>query len=232
MAEPMREAYRVVVSPDGRELYVSYGGLYKDTGAIMQVWDADTGEVLRGMPSVISRAATWSPDGSHVAAIWPSHGREVNNDGEVVAEASKGGVQVISTRTGEKSPLRHLENNKGMHPPWGRIEEPLIYLFYWNALLGALRAYDRDTGEVLSELEIHGLTGLDMAGKPEVAVLEGGKLIAVSVVERLPPIVYHWPNSVVEQEQGYVVLIDVMQRREVSRTRVGERCTNAVVAYE
>ena len=232
MAEPMREAYRVVVSPDGRELYVSYGRLYKDTGAIMQVWDADTGEILRGLPSVISRAATWSPDGSHVAAIWPSRGREVNKEGEVVAEASKGGVQVISTRTGEKSPLRHLENNKGMHPPWGRIEEPLVYLFYWNALLGAVRAYDRDTGEVLSELEMHQLTGLHMAGTPSIAVLKGGKLIAVSVVDRVMPDETPSSNNGGETEQGYVVLIDVMERREVTRARVGERCTNAVVAYE
>ena len=225
------EAYRVVVSPDGRELYVSYMGL-SDTGAIMQAWDADTGEVLRGLPSFISRGATWSPDGSHVAAIWPSRGREVNKEGEVVAEASKGGVQVISTRTGEKSPLRHLENNKGMHPPWGRIEEPLIYLFYWNVDLGAVGAYDRDTGEVLSELEVHRLTGLHMAGKPSIAVLEGGRLIAVAAVKRTEAPESYPPRSLGFKREGYVVLIDVMERREVTRTRVGERCTNAVVAYE
>jgi len=225
------EAYRVIVSPDGSDLYVSYSGL-SDTGAIMQVWDAETGKILRGLPSVISRAATWSPDGNHVGAIWPSHDREVNKDGDLVNKSSRGGVRVISTRTGEKSPLQHLEDNKGLHPPWGRIDEPLIYLFYWNALLGALRVYDRDTGEVLSELEIHGLTGLDMAGKPEVAVLEGGRLIAVSAVERTMPNESPSPNSGVRQERGYVVLIDVMERREVSRTQVGARCSNAVVAYE
>jgi len=71
-----------------------------------------------------------------------------------------------------------------------------------------------------------------MAGKPEVAVLEGGKLIAVSAVERVMPDEAPSANNEGETEQGYVVLIDVMDRREVSRTRVGARCSNAVVAYE
>ncbi len=118
------------VSPDGRELYVSYGGLYKDSGAIMQVWDADTGEVLRGMPTVIESHYEWSADGAHVAEIWPGGDRESVLDGKVIVKKRKGGVSVRSALTGEKLSLRRLEDNKGMHPPWGRIEEPLIYLFY------------------------------------------------------------------------------------------------------
>ncbi len=228
----MREAYKVIVSPDGRELYVSYGGLYKDTGAIMQVWDADTGEVLRGLPTVIESHYEWSVDGAHVAEIWPGGDRESVLDGKVIVKKRKGGVSVRSALTGEKLSLRRLEDNKGMHPPWGRIEEPLIYLFPRNTDLGEVRVFDRDTGRMISRFKVRELTGLHMAGSPEIAVLKGGKLIAVSVVERLPPIVYHWPNSVVTQEQGYVVLIDVMQQREVSRIQVGARCTNAVVAYE
>jgi len=225
----MPEAYRVIVSPDGRELYVSYGGLYKDTGAIMQAWDADTGEILRGLRWPIPGVPEWSPDGDYVAHIWPSHDRKVYEDGEAVTKARKGGVSVINMRTNE----RRLEDNKGLHPPWGRIEEPLVHLFdrvYMED--GEVGVYDRDTGEALSELEIRQLTGLTLAGSPAIAVLEGGRLIAVSAVEQLPPIVYHWPNSVVSQERGYVVLVDVMERREVSRTQVGARCSNAVVAYE
>lgn len=231
MAKPMREAYTVIVSPDGSELYVSYGRL-SDTGMLLQAWDADTGEILRGMPSFIPRHATWSPDGNHVASIWPSHGRKINEDGEVVAEANKGGVSIINTQTGGKSLLRHLESNKGMHPPWGHIEEPLIYLFYWNAGLGEVGVYDRDTGEVISQLEVHRLTGLDMGDNPDIAVLEGGRLIAVSTAKRMTADDSLSPVSVAEQEQGYVVLIDVLEQREITRTRVGARCTNAVVAYE
>jgi len=204
----------------------------KDTGAIMQVWDADTGEVLRGMPTVIESHYEWSADGAHVAEIWPGGDRESVLDGKVIVKKRKGGVSVRSALTGEKLSLRRLEDNKGMHPPWGRIEEPLIYLFPRNKDLGEARVFDRDTGRMISRFKVRELTGLHMAGSPEIAVLKGGKLIAASVVEQLPPIVYHWPNSVVEQEQGYVVLIDVMERREITRTRVGARCTNAVVAYE
>ena len=228
----MPEAYSVIVSPDGRELYVSYGGL-SDTGMLAEVWDADTGEILRGLPSVISSEDPWSPDGNHVAVIWPSYDGEASKRGNIADAAFRGGVEVISTQTGEKSPARHLENNKGMHPPWGRIEGPLIYLFPWNMDSGELRVYDRDTGEVLSELEIRQLTGLRLGGgRPEVAALEGGRLIAVSVVDRVMPDEAPLSNNGGETEQGYVVLIDVMERREVTRTRVGERCTNAVVAYE
>jgi len=92
--------------------------------------------------------------------------------------------------------------------------------------------YDRDTGEVLSKLGIRQLTGLALAGNPAIAVLEGGRLIAVAAVKRTEAEESYPPRSLGFRREGYVVLIDVMDRREVSRTRVGARCTNAVVAYE
>jgi len=227
----MREAYSVIVSPDGSELYMSYGRL-SDTGMLTEVWDADTGEVLRGLPTPIRSHYSWSPDGDRLASIWPSYDPAAERDWDVADVAFSGGIGVISTQSGEKSPLRHLEDNKGMHPPWGRIDEPFVYLFPGNSHLGMVRMYDRDTGEVLSELEVRQLTGLMPDGSPEIAVLEGGRLIAVSAFERTAPVELKSPLSVAEQEQSYVVLIDVLERREITRTQVGSRCTNAVVAYE
>ncbi len=229
----MREAYKVIVSPDGRELYVSYGGLYKDTGMLVEVWDADTGEALRLLPHPIGSRDAWSPDGDYVAEIWSGGDREIDQDGKIIVKKRKGGVSVSSTRTAERLAPKYLEDNKGMHPPWGRIEEPLIYLFPRNTDLGEVRVFDRDTGRMISRFKVRELTGLNLhLGKPEIAVLEGGGLIAVSAVKRTEAPESYPPRSLGFKRVCYVVLIDVMERREVSRTRVGERCTNAVVAYE
>ena len=225
------EVYKVLVSPDGDELYVSYGGL-SDTGALLEVWDANTGEVLRGLPAVIDSNDEWSPDGNHVAVIWPSYEREVNRDGKVTTKTWQGGVVLISTRTGEKSPARRLEDNKNLHPPWGRIDEPYIHFYPYNMRSGDLRIFDRDSGEMISRLRISQLTGLEVGGNPAVAALEGGRLIAVSAVKRMKAPESYPPRSLGWRREGYVLLIDVMDRREITRTRVGERCTNVVVAYE
>ena len=98
----MPEAYSVIVSPDGRELYVSYGGL-SDTGMLAEVWDADTGEILRGLPSVISSEDPWSPDGNHVAVIWPSY------DGKP-ASAATSPTQPLGA--GLRSSVRKREKNR------------------------------------------------------------------------------------------------------------------------
>ncbi len=228
-----REVYGIVVSPDGNELYVSYGWLYEETGANMQVWDADTGEILRGLPNFIESHYEWSPDGDYVAQIWPSHDRRVYEDGEAVTKARKGGVRVINMRTDERFGTDYLEDNESLHPPWGRIEEPLVHLFDRAYMEDEeVGVYDRDTGEALSKLGIRQLTGLTLAGNPAIAVLEGGRLIAVAAVKRTEAPESYPPRSLGFRREGYVVLIDVMERREVSRTRVGARCTNAVVAYE
>ncbi|MCY4156685.1 MAG: hypothetical protein OXF66_04520 [Gammaproteobacteria bacterium] len=230
MAEAMREAYKVIVSPDGRELYVSYGGL-SDTGMLVEVWDADTGETLRTLPHAIESRDEWSPNGDYVAEIWPGGDREIDQDGNVIVKKRKGGVSVSSTQTEERLAPKYLEENKGMHPPWGRIEEPLIYLFPRNMSLGEIRVFDRDIGSMISQFKVRELTGLDL-GKPSIAVLEGGRQIAVSAVKRTEAPESYPPRSLGFKREGYVVLIDVMDRREVTRTRVGARCTNAVVAYE
>jgi len=226
----MPEAYRVIVSPDGRELYVSYGGL-SDTGMLVEVWDADTGEALRLLPHAIGSRDAWSPNGDYVAEIWPGGDREIDQHGNVIVKKRKGGVSVSSTQTEERLAPKYLEDNKGMHPPWGRIEEPLIYLFPRNMSLGEVRVFDRDTGRMISQFKVRELTGLDLSW-PEIAVLEGGRLIAVAAVKRTEAEESYPPRSLGFRREGYVVLIDVMERREVSRTQVGARCTNAVVAYE
>ena len=216
----IQSAYRIFVSPDGNELYVGHGGLH-ETKMLTEVWNASTGEVLRQLPTSIPRIHEWSPDGHYVAAIWPSREREVNKDGETTIEKRKGGIRVRSTQTGEKFAPEYLEDNKGLHPPWGRIDEPFIYLSSREWELGKLYAYDRDTGKIISQLEIHQLTGMSLGENAELALLDKGRLIAVSTAKRMEHTESRSGVSGEADIQGYVVLIDVIDRREITRTRVG-----------
>ena len=79
-----------------------------------------------------------------------------------------------------------------------------------------VRVYDRDTGEILSKFNIHDLTGLELWSDP--ASLKMGRLIAASMTTF--------------DKQGYIVLIDVIDQRVITRTKVGLECTNSVIAYE
>ena len=226
----IREAYQVVVSPTGNELYVSYSGL-SETGALTEAWSANNGEVVRSLATPIRSHYSWSPDGSRVASIWPSSERERIENGSMIVEKLPAGVGIVNTRTGEKEGITYLEGNKGLHPPWGRIDEPFIYLSSREVGLGKLRAYDRDTGEIISQLDLRQLTGMTLAGSPEFAALDEGRLIAVSTEQRMEPAESSSDPGQLNT-QGYVVLIDLIGRREITRTRVGARCTNTVVAYE
>ena len=208
----VRDAYYSFVSPNGKELYVAHAGL-ADSGYLMAVWEAETGAVLRLLPIGIRSFYSWSPDGNYVAEIWPSAQRQRVKDGNTVVEELPGGVSVLDTRTGKEAGLTYLENNKGMHPPWGRIDEPFIHFSRRNP--GLVRVYDRDTGKILSRFDLHALTGLEYWRDP--AILKKGRLIAATMTN------FH--------KQGYIVLIDVLDGMEITRTKVGEQCTNPVVAY-
>ncbi len=218
------EAYVIVVSPDGNELYVMHGGLARSK-FLTAVWNAHTGETLRLLPTGISSEnRVWSPDGNYLVQRWPSQEREEEEDGQ-------GGMSVRNTQTGQKV-TTYLENGEGMHPPWGRINEPFIY--FSPRERGVVRVYDRDTGEIISEFDIQELTGLQLQSSPmgdRSSVLKGGRLLAVAM--RTDQSQRLWDgNEAGWDYPSYIVLIDVLEQREITRTQVGLRCSNAVVAYE
>ncbi len=225
------EAYRVIVSPDGNELYVAHGGL-ATSSFLISVWDGETGEVLRHLSTPIESDYLWSADGYLVAEIWPSGKREISANENGVTKEWKGGTSVRSTQTGKQITIKHLKDNQGMHPPWGRINEPFIY--FPSRELGVVRVYDRDTGEIISEFDIQELTGLQLQSSPmgdRSAVLKGGRLLAVAM--RTDQSQRLWDgNEAGSDYPSYIVLIDMLEQREITRTQVGLRCSNAVVAYE
>ncbi len=225
------EAYNIVVSPDGNELYVAHGGL-ATSSFLTSVWDADTGVVLRQLPTGISGDYhPWSNDGRQVANRWPSYTWEEEQDGRIATKVRPGGLTIRDVQTGQQI-TTYPEDAEGLHPPWGRIDEPLTFNnpMQWEMM----HIHDRDTGEIISEFDIQELTGLQLQSNPigdRSAVLKGGRLLAVAM--RTDQSQRLWDgNEAGSDYPSYIVLIDMLEQREITRTQVGLRCSNAVVAYE
>ncbi len=233
------EVYMTVVSPDGNELYVMHGGMPE--GKLRAVWNADTGEVLRDLESYIRPKDVWSPDGRLAAGVWPTQERNIKNNGVPTIEKVRAGVDVRDVQTGKRISLTYLEDGKGLHPPWGRLEGPLIRV---GANSGEVRAYDRDTGDIISEFNIKELTGLRMGESGtwvEPDVLDDKQTIVLDMVcyspvdekVKLNCDFSTWDDwRIPKLKRSYVVVVDVLQQNEASRTEVGMHCTNPVVAYE
>lgn len=210
------EVYQVVLSPEGNELYVMHGGMSE--GMLRTVWDAETGEVLRELEMYVRPTDVWSPDGRYVAGIWPNRPEIAGSGGETVTEKSRAGFDVRDVHTGKRVSLTWLEDGKGLHPPWNRIEGPLIQLHGTGRIL----AHDRDTGDVVADFNVEQLTGLNNFG---------------GVLWFNPPVLDDHQTMVLtmfdsDVEHTYVVAIDVLRQTEVSRTEFGANCTNPVTAYE
>jgi len=210
------EVYQIAVSPDGNELYVMHGGMSE--GMLGAVWDAGTGNLLRELERPVQQADIWSPDGQYVARVMPSRERKREQDGRITVERIPARVDVLDVLTGRRVSLAYPENGKMLHPPWGHAEGPLVRV----RGSGSALAYDRDSGEVVSDFNVDQLTGLSMfAGVTWYAppVLDDHRTIVLSMYDS-------------HASRVFVVAIDALKQTEVSRTQVGARCTNAVVAYE
>ena len=230
------EVYEFTVSPDGRELYLSHGGLV-ETEHVTEVWDARTGQVLRRLIQITPDARAWSPDGSLVAGFWAADEQETVEPGLVTIYRNQGGVSLRDAKSLEVLSVNYVEDNRGLQPPWGRIERPFIYR---HRSAGETRVYDRDSGEVLRTLDLNELVKIPGASLVHLngvwsevnslPVLENPAWVPLSVTAQ-----FHessTPNSYSGHQQGYVVLIDILETREATPIKVGVKCSNAVVAYE
>ena len=233
------EVYQIAVSPDGDELYVGHGAMSE--GTLTAVWNADTGKVLRELATYVDPGDVWSPDGRYVAGIWPSRERIVETNGVPMIETVHAGVDVRDVQTGRRVSLTYLEDGRGLQPPWGKLKGPLIRV---DAKTGEVRTYDRDAGDIVSEFNIKELTGLRMGEggtwvQPDT--LEDKEMIVLDMVcyEPLDESVTldcdfsTWSDwRIPKLRRTYVVVVNVIQQRELSRTEVGMHCTNPVVVAE
>ena len=232
------EIYRLVVSPDGEELYLSHGGLV-ETEYPTEVWDASTGQVLRRLRQIPPGSRAWSPDGTRVAGFWAETEGGKTSEGGATVAPTPGGVVVKSATSLEVLSRSYLQGNRGLQPPWGRIDRPFIGE---RLSLAEPRVYDRDTGEYLGSLNLNDLVKIPGASHvylngrwPEInslPVLENPTEVPISVTavfegEDLPENIRGGGH-----ERSYLLLLDILESREVWRIEVGVRCSNAVVAYE
>ena len=107
-AQKGAEAYDIVVSPDGDDLYVSHGGL----DGSRSVLDATTGGAKRKLPILVRRGYTvFSQDGRYAWNFRPYREweDEVEVDGDVEKSTRSGISVVYDTLTGEKKVSHYLE---------------------------------------------------------------------------------------------------------------------------
>lgn len=213
---------RVLVSPDGNELYVDHRGLLGTA-----VWDSSTGDELRVLSNHLDANDFVSPNGKYIYDINPecesmgSRPRSIQ-DCEFQAE-----VRGFSTRTGNLT-YRRLDNHE-LHAPGGHTDEPFLS-FRPGRESNELRVYDRNTGEIISEFDVNTITDMKLAHYPRV--LHNGRFLAVTmrttVEQRNSDIVTDGETYA----DDYAVLIDVIDQRVVTRTKVGAFCTNTVINAE
>ena len=90
---PIRFAWFVDFSPDGKSLVVPYGGWLSNEGGEVRVWDVETGKAKLVIPSRRGvRGAAWSPQGTFFASG--------NYGGYVVLYDSKTGAKKLELSTG------------------------------------------------------------------------------------------------------------------------------------
>lgn len=210
------EVYQVAVSPDGNELYLMHGGMSE--GMLGAVWDASTGAVLRELEFPVQKIHVLTPDGRYFARIWPDRQRTQDENGEMTTEKIPARIEVRDVQTGRRVSLTYPENGKGLHPPWGHAEGPLVRVHGSGRTL----AYDRDTGETVSDFNIDQLTGL--------STFAGSKWDEPPVLDDHRTIVLNMFNA--NAGRMFVVAIDVLGQLEMTRTEVSSNCTNPVVGYK
>ena len=225
---PQARVYRLALSPDGNSLYLGHSELAARYGA--EVWDSHSGKTIRWIDALLVGDEVWSPDGKFAARLEPSFQFRRRKYGKFTIERIDARISVIDVVKGEEKPTVYLDNNMGLHPPWGRIEEPFIHYDHRSR---RVEAYDRDTGRKISDFGVHEVTerGVKAASR-HFATLQEGRLIVMSLGKRTKLATRDPATGLDFTHQGYVALIDVIEPRAITRVEVGDRCTAPVLAYE
>ena len=237
------EAYSVVLSPDGSELYVSHGG----SDGLRSVLDATSGGVKRRLRMLVRRGYTvFSPDGRYAWNFRPYREWQEEADG-VVSTSNQPGISVVydSFTGGEESRIT-LNSHKSHEAallqasqwgPWETPSGPRVRLEKGN-----LVAYDRDTYNILSRADISEF--LDQYGSGYTTVFDDGRRIAmIGEVERQVGTelkddgfggTFEWG---VYRTYSHAATFNVQSGELLFNTPVGteiesDYCTNIEVAYE
>ena len=208
--------YSIALSPSGNRLFVM--GQPYEGPAYTPEWPTGKGlarVVVHGAENAISHKHEFSPDGNSIASIWPARQRMIEDGGGNAALIT----WHVSTRdvAGGEWSTKELVGKQGLHPPWARLEGPLVYVARnYTTNTNRIELYDRDRRERLAEIDVNEVTGLWGGYRPEM--LEGTNLLAIPAADPSEPIGH--------RVQGYVLVLDVVTREVVSKIRVGRSPTN------
>ena len=109
---------------------------------------------------------------------------------------------------------------EGLHPPWGRLAGPLVYLARDHTTnTNRIELYDRDSRERVAEIDVTEITGLGGGYQPQM--LDGTDLLAVMAVDPT--------DRIGDRLQAYVLVFDIVTRKVVSKIRVGPGFGNLTV---
>ena len=236
------EAYSVVLSPHGREFYVSHAGL----GGQWSLLDAMTGEFVPKLDVYLSRQSVFSPDGHYAWHFRPYMEGPQDPHGNGPPRKQPGISLIYDIRDGEEQSRITLSSNRDhqatllkarQQGPWEEPAGPHVRLEQ-----GDLVAYDRDTYKILSRVDINNLvgqhasvhvTGFDQ-GRRVAMVLEAGQRGGATYPAAEVGGARH---EAVHMAMSHVVAMDVSSGELLFKTPIGteiqsDYCTNIEVAYE
>lgn len=199
--------YRVTKSKDGDRLFL----LYSAPGSgLTTEFDLESAAIVREIDVPITANSIFSSDGTLVADIYPSGSR--TDDG--VTTQWPGAVLVREFATGAVISDVKLSDDKGLQSPWADLASPFVYLARRK---NSLNVYDRDSGKVLSSLDLSVVTGLLPTGA-DPKLLDGGPYIVLTMMNSTEGV----------EPRGYVVVVDYMTGEVVFTVEVGPQPTNIV----
>ncbi len=205
--------YNIVVSPNTKHLYIGYSHPeYADGTTVI---DSETGKIIKKINVIIDKGSIFSPDGRKVAEIWPG-GRKVyiRNKKEYVKDWS-GGVAIYDLEKNIKVSHKELVKDRiGLNPEWGNLKQPFIYFRNYRLV----EVYNRNNGQVINKINIQEITGGLNTEMKYPVLLDNGKKIILSMAD--------------SNNQGYIAIIDLIEKKVLKKIKVGDGPSNVVVGYK
>jgi len=202
--------YEIVVSPDGKYLYAGYAHPKYSKGTT--VIDTQTGMIIGHLDFVIDERSIFSTDGSQIANIWPGGSKFIKKNGQEIERRWDGGVAVYDINRNQMISKKGAKRDKiGLHPPWKKISYPLFVISNYKYL----KAIDRDSGNILYEIKLGEVTGGSSTSRRPL-VIDNGSKVVFSILGQ------GW--------QGYIVVIDLVNKALIKKIPVGLGPTNVVLS--
>jgi DNA-binding beta-propeller fold protein YncE len=209
--------YEIRVSPDGNELYVGYAHPKYSKGST--IVNSRTGKIIKGLNFHINKGSIFSSTGREVCNIWPGGSKEIAlSPGKKKIKRWEGGIAVYDIVQNKRIILQRMpkafkkKSTISLNPPWEKIKTPLSIIEEWKIL----KQIDRDNGDLISVLDLKNMTkGLTTSVKYPTIFSNGHKAI-------IPMIGKNY--------QGYVVIIDLKNKKITAKIEVGRSPTNIVLS--